>query len=57
MSVCDYQTPVCGSGDTRGYELWGYLDAAGQSAAETALRAQVWAQIGAAVHHRGVLRV
>ena len=57
MSVCDDQTPVCGSGDTRGYELWGYLDAAGQSAAETALRAQVWARIGAAVQNRGALRV
>ena len=57
MSVCDYQTPVCGSGDTRGYELWGFSDAAGQSAAETALRAQVWARQRAAVQDRGGLGV
>ena len=37
--------------------MWGSSDAAGQSAAETALRAQVWARIGAAVQHRGVLGV
>jgi len=57
MSVCDDQTPVCGSGDTRGYELWGFSDAAGQSAAETALRAQVWARQRAAVQDRGGLGV
>ena len=46
-----------GVGRLGGRELWGSSDAAGQSAAETALRAQVWARIGAAVQHRGVLGV
>ena len=49
--------PFAGAGVLGARELWGSSDAAGQSAAETALRAQVWARIGAAVHHRGVLRV
>ena len=46
-----------GVGRLGGRELWGSSDAAGQSAAETALRAQVWARIGAAVQNRGALRV
>ena len=45
------------TGDTRGYELWVFSDAAGQSAAETALRAQVWARQRAAVQDRGGLGV
>jgi len=46
-----------GVGTLEGRELWGSSEAAGQSAAETALRAQVWAQQRAAVQHRGVLGV
>ena len=49
--------PFAGAGVLGGRQLWGSSDAAGQSAAETALRAQVWARIGAAVQHRGVLGV
>ncbi len=53
----DDRSSVCGSRVTRGKEVLGYLDAAGQSAAETALRAQVWARQRAAVQDRGGLGV